>query len=498
MQRIILILLLSAIFFSGCRKSEDTVPEPEMSIYNFVFKKGYNFGLTQNVMLSGSKDTLSGYIPYDADITNLVASFEFVGAEVRIGEIVQRSGISVNNYSKLVTYTVIGNDGSTKDYYIKLKWFTGLPIIYINTLNGVEISSKEEYVPGNASIFGGTNYDDGSGEMKIRGRGHSTWRIHPKKPYQLKFENKTEVLGMPKDKKWIFLAEHSDKTLLRNSLAFEMGNISNLDWTPQSVFTEVFINDEYNGTYNVCQKVEESSNRVDIGEEGYLLEIDTPDQLDREDIYLYSTKFIIQVKEPEIAFESAEFYEIKNHIIGFESVLYSTFFKNPETGYRKYIDVNSFVDWYLINEIAKNQDSRSYSSMYFSYVPGEKIKMGPLWDFDLGFGNVDYSECEYPTGFWVKDHEWIKRLFEDPYFVNKVKERFEYFYNNKSYLIDFIDEKAEYLSLAQEENDKRWDVFGNYIWPNPVVYDTHQEEVNHLKQWLVTRMGWLNNEFKEM
>ena len=112
--------------------------------------------------------------------------------------------------------------------------------------------------------------------MKIRGRGNSTWGLHPKKPFQMKLSDKAEFLGMPKDKKWLFLAEYSDKTMLRNKISFEMGYISNLDWTPQGRFAEVYINDQYNGTYNITQKVEESDNRVVLGDTGYLLELDQP------------------------------------------------------------------------------------------------------------------------------------------------------------------------------------------------------------------------------
>lgn len=498
MKKAIIFLLLTVSVLSGCKKEDDDVVEPEISISNFSFKKASNPNLTNDIYTIPKGNSMSGNIPYEIDIRYLVASFDFIGEEVRIGEDVQKSSITANDFSSTVTYTVVGKEGNTKDYDVNILWFTGLPIFKIVTDYGVEITSKEEYIVGKANIIGVGNYDDASGDMKIRGRGHSTWGLHPKKPYQLKFDKKTKVLGMPKDKKWLLLAEHSDKTLMRNQLAFEMGYISNLDWTPECVYAEVFLNDEYNGTYNICQKVEGGNHRVDLGDDGYLLEIDTPDHLDPDDVYFNSSRFTIQVKEPETTIGSPIYHNIKNYVLEFENILYSNNFTDPVYGYRRYIDVNSFVDWFIINEIAKNQDARSYSSIFFNYIPGEKIKMGPLWDFDLGFGNVDYSECVYPTGFWVKEHAWIKRLLQDPYFVNEVKERYKYFSSQESYFIQLIDEKAEYLRLAQQENDNRWHVFGNYIWPNPVVYDTHQEEVQHLKEWLVTRMRWLDDAIEAM
>ena len=191
--------------------------------------------------------------------------------------------------------------------------------------------------------------------MKIRGRGNSTWG-HPKKPFQMKLSDKSSFLGMPSDKKWLFLAEYSDKSLLRNTIAFELGYISNLEWTPASEFAEVFINNEYNGTYNISQKVEESDNRVVLGDNGYLLELDQLNRIDSDDIYFESAitdKFIINIKEPDLDRTSDEYTYIKNLIKDFEEALYSSDFQNEDIGYKQYIDLESFVDWYLISEITK-------------------------------------------------------------------------------------------------------------------------------------------------
>lgn len=473
--------------------------QPELALSNFKFAKSQNPGLNSDVYLLLTDQKLNGNVPYEADVSSLIASFDFVGAEVRVGDQIQTSGTTINDFSETLTYTVVGSDGSTKNYEIDVVWYTGLPILYITTENGVPISSKDDYVNGLATIEGGRWFDDVSAEMKIKGRGHSTWYLHPKKPYQLKFDDKTEVLGMPAEKKWILLAEHSDKTLIRNSLAFEMGYLSALDWTPQHRYSEVFINGEYNGTYNITQKVEEGESRVNVGPNGFLCEIDTPDHLEDGDVYFASSRFsTIQIKFPETSFGSTSYNEIKDHIDAFENVLYSASFADPVNGYKKYIDVASFVDWYLINEMAKNVDAWGYSSIYFNYVPGGKIKMGPLWDFDLGFGNVDYADSEYPEGFWVKNHAWFNRLFQDPAFVSQVKTRFAFFRSHQSDLLQFIDDEAAYLKWAQVENNNKWEVFGQYVWPNPVVYGSHHEEVEHLKNWFITRMNWLNDAFEGM
>ena len=271
-----------------------------------------------------------------------------------------------------------------------------------------------------------------------------------------------------------------------------MGYLSNLDWTPESHFAEVFINDQYNGTYNITQKVEASDHRVALGSNGYLMEIDQLERMKSDDVYFYTEKFLINIKEPEVDWDGEEYNYAKNLLNEFETALFSVNFKDPQLGYQKYIDVESFIDWYLISEITKNQDSKSWSSIFLNVIPGEKIKMGPLWDFDLAFGNVNYSECEFPEGFWVKDNPWYQQLFKDPYFVALVKERFQYFKQHQLLILEKIDGYATYLSKSQFENDLRWDTIGNPVWPNPVVFPTYEQEVAHLKSWYSQRMNWLD------
>ena len=381
--------------------------------------------------------------------------------------------------------------------------FTGLPILYVNT-SGVAIDSKEDYVEGVSSIVGGTNYPSFQDlEMKIKGRGNSTWwqgGIWGKKPYQIKFGDKTEVLNMPKDKKWVLLAELSDKSLIRNKIAREIANISRFDYVPQAEYSEVFINEQHVGAYLIGQKVEESKNRVNIGDTGYLIEIDTDanGRIETDDVYFRSSQWssryedgVFNIKEPSLEYDSEEFNLIKDHVNDFEEALFGNNFKDPDLGYRSFIDLPSFIDWFLVNEISKNQDARSYSSIYFNYIPGEKIKMGPVWDFDLAFGNVDYSNAENPEGFWIKENLWFKRMFEDPYFSDLVNTRFNYYENNLSSILSKVDEFENYLSKSQKKNFEIWDILSKDVWPIPVKYDTHSEYVEYLKNWIDTRMLWL-------
>ena len=641
------------VFASGCGgggggsslPSEPPAAQLAPVISTFSFLEENNADLDADVPLTINNGSITGRIPTNISVTDLIASFQHSGSSVSITSIDQQSGSTANDFSTILTYTTSGSDGQTTDYQVDLTRFTDLPVVYLTTDFYAAIDSKDDYVQGESSIDGGRHFDDlAPVEMKIRGRGNSTWYLHPKKPFQMKLSDKAEFLGMPNDKKWLFLAEYSDKTMLRNKISFEMGYISNLDWTPQGRFAEVYINDEYNGTYNITQKVEESDNRVPLGDTGYLLELDQLERLDSDDVYFESAitdKFLVNVKEPSIERNSPEYVYIKERINHCENVIsgvstgnssffavfatisdnvwdvnlsqtmtlipdsnYTVSFKamssinrtmiaglglyhdpwtnvgesvslttdwqtftltqtttdfgdnqsrvlfdmggdeggeiyiddvsvltadgvelvtngdfanreasweggaatpeniiympHAEMRYTDCIDIDSFVDWYLISEITKNVDSKSFSSIFLNVMPGEKIKMGPLWDFDLSFGNVDYADSRYAEGWWVKYHPWYERLFEYPDFVDRVKERFAFFRANQGLILDKIDTYAEQLQWAQQENDNKWQTLGMYVWPNPVVFDTYQEEVDHMKAWYVDRMTWLDNAITDL
>ena len=472
------------------------------TITSFSFTAEKNTELNQNANLELNGNTFKGRITQNINISELIPDFSYTGSSVSVDGNPQESGVTPNNFDNVVIYKVVNDLGDEAIYQIDVTKFTGLPIINLFTDGSVQIDSKEDYVEGDVSLDGRRDFESLSDlSMKIRGRGNSTWFIHPKKPFQMKLSEKSAFLGMPEDKKWLFLAEYSDKTMLRNTMAFELGYMSNLDWTPAGEFAEVYLNGEYNGTYNITEKVEASSNRVALGDTGYLLELDQLDRIDPDDVYFESIvteKFIINIKEPELNYGSEEFRYVENLIAEFEGALFGANFQDENAGYKKYINLESFIDWYLISEITKNVDSRWYSSIYLNVMPGEKIKMGPLWDFDLAFGNTDYADTQYYEGWWVRFNPWYERLFQDPAFTQMVKDRFIYFKDNEDLIIQKIDEYAEKLKWAQAENNNKWQTIGTYVWPNPVIYDTYQEEVDHLKNWYLARMEWLEEAFNDL
>jgi hypothetical protein len=490
------IIALSVLFFISCNREEDPVivisEEPVFA--DLAFLRPYNPGLTENVWLEEEEGLWSGVLPEGARIGELVASFDCADAyQVYVDGVEQRSGVTVNDFRKGLHYQVIGPE-DTLEYDVDLSYESNipLPVIYLETENGAVIDSKEDYIPATLRLEGQGQFPDLQSPIQIRGRGNSTWGIHPKKPYQIKFPEKKELLGMPEDKRWLFLAEYSDKTFLRNKFAFEMAYRSDLEWTPHSEFAEVYLNGSYNGLYHITQKVEESTNRLDITDEGFLLEIDHPDRLDPDDIFFYSDYFLLNIKEPDLEDYGSESDYIESYIDAFEDALFGPYFKHPTNGYRKFIDEKSVVDWFIVNEIAKNVDAKSFSSIFMYLAPGQKMKMGPIWDFDLGYGNVNYADPEFPQGWWVRENPWIDRMLQDPAFVALVKERYAHLRSKQNELFDLMDEEVLYLRTAIEANDDRWHTLGMYVWPNPVWYNTYDEELAHLKKWITQRLAWMD------
>ena len=369
-----------------------------------------------------------------------------------------------------------------------------VPLIHIYTNTPLEYISKTQYTDGTIQIESDEPYLClESSSVKLRGRGNTTWSF-PKKPFQIKFSEPKELLGMSSARKWIFLAHYSDKSLLRTETAFELSRRSEINWTSNSRFVELYLNAEYLGVYQLVEKIEAVTNRVNDGE-GFLLECNRENRIGDDDVYFESDFHFYTIKEPEVSFGDPQFNLIKNYIKKAEEVLFGTDFQDTLFGYRKYIDTESFVDWYIIHEITQNSESAWGTSGYMNYVPGEKIKMGPIWDFDLSLGNTYGISTD---GFIIKGAGWYAQLFQDSSFVHQVKQRYTYFYSLKDEILEKVASNAYLLDKPQERNFIKWPILGVWVWPNAVTFNEYNHEVAYLKDWCSERMDWLNQAIDDL
>ena len=483
------------------------IKNPSNELLEFSFLKSNNPNLNEDIYFEINGNIVYAYSQDFVDPRNLIASFKHNSKFIRSNLTEQISNESINNFNNIVYYELIAANGDKNIYQINFESFTDIPVILINTENKKEIDSKDEYLEGDLTFIGrGFENSEFTKSIKIRGRGHFSWD-QPKKPYQLKFKEKTAFFDMAKDKKWILLANYSDNTMLRTAITQKLGHISNLEWTPSSYFSEVFINGRYNGTYQISEKVEEDTHRVNIEKNGFLIEIDQLNRMKNDDVFIESYEHLYKIKFPETNINSDEYNYFKNFILNFEKKLFSDEFKDPVNGYRNLIDLESFVDYYLINEINNDADKifktgAFSSSVYMTLIPGGKLKFGPLWDYDLAFGNIRRNNHENPEGFWLKAYSsWFKQMFKDPYFIKMVKERFLYFYSNKDNVINFSNKLSEKLTKSRIENERVWQTLGKYIFKNEVpafLFNSFQENQDHLNNYIITRFEWLKNEIEKL
>jgi hypothetical protein len=387
-----------------------------------------------------------------------------------------------------------------------------LPTMTINTADAQQITSKEVYLTGTYKIPDLNGDILHEGDLEIKGRGNSTWSM-PKKPYKLKLADSTALMGMPGNKHWVLLANYSDKTLLRNETAFELSRLLAMEYTPRSVFVELYLNGAYRGVYQFTEHVRIGKDRVNIPElkvtdtsedkitGGYLIEVDARRG---ENFCFDSTKtpMVFCLSNPETLLETGweqHRQYIVNYINQTDEAIFGEQFTDPDTGYAAYIDVDSAIQYYLINELFKNVDGGLWASTFLFKKRGGKLFFGPIWDFDIAIGNVNYNNADTTDGWYIRNAPWFSRMFEDPAFEQKVRARWAQMKADGTLtaLLQHIDTQAAFLNDAQANNFEKWPILSIYVWPNRVVTGSYEGEINTMKEWLSERIIWMDAHFSD-
>jgi len=378
-----------------------------------------------------------------------------------------------------------------------------------------------------------TDYD---GYIGIEMRGQSSQYFFPKKSYGFETRDamgenlNVKLLGMPKENDWVLYAPYSDKSMMRNAITFELAK--SLDtYSSRTAFCELYIDDVYQGIYILMEKVKRDDSRVDvdslisINEDqnsitgGYIFKVDKKDA-DYVNVlsgwttypnpsYPNAMDITYQYVYPKAEdLKNTEYTYIKDYVTTAEEVLISSDFANKETGYNRYFNLGSFVDFMLINEVSKEVDKYRYSTYFHKKKDskGGEIYAGPIWDFNLGYGNVDYWADGLETSGWlfsdVKNVDysimfWWKRLMEDPYFESIATERYHSLRSKEwsdKQVIYLIDSIASHIDEAQARNYVRWPILGTYVWPNYLWANmTYADEVQSFKTWILNRLAWMDD-----
>ncbi|WNM72600.1 hypothetical protein SEA_BOMBITAS_39 [Mycobacterium phage Bombitas] len=374
----------------------------------------------------------------------------------------------------------------------------GIPTLEINT-NDVAIVDKENYVEATFTLNGQTY------QGEIRGRGNSTWEM-PKKPWRVRLDSAAELLGMPESRHWALLANYIDRSAARNAIAMTIGaRLSGLDWTPRYRYVEVVLNGVYEGLYQLMELVQFDPNRVNaepangtsgLGLTGaYLLEIDGYRDADVVIDTVHDDLPII-MDDPDGATAEQVAY-ITDWLENFETVLYDDEeWLDPDTGYKTLIDLDSFVDWYLVNELLVSIDAgfetsvKLYKTRDTDDTPG-KLFLGPMWDYDQSMGRAGNTTFSH-EGWWLLETTqpasgtpypgatWIVRMMEDPDFLDALGVRWPQIVALLDDLDEMVTRTMRHIALARV-NDQ-------VIWSSGGTWSANAAEI---VDWLEDRMEWI-------
>jgi len=449
------------------------------------------------------------------------------------------SDLSANPY----LHAGITNSGSY--YHGTPTWFyppfvydsTMLPLLIIDTdgqyiINDPRITATMNLVDNGAGNYNHSS-DPGnaySGQISIEIRGESSAWFSPKKSYSFETQtdlgenNNVSLLGLPEENDYVLYAPYSDKSMLRNVLTYrlfeEMGN-----YAPRTRFVDVVVNNDYQGLYILTEKIKRDKNRVDMakllpedisGNEltgGYLLRIDKLSGMPSTHFWTsavsppYSgfmpvTYSYFDPKYDEL--NATQMAYIKGHMEDFESALVAGYFKDPELGYRAYLDVPSMVDMMILNEFTKEVDAYLFSHYFYKQKDsdGGLLVNGPPWDYNLAFGNNDYYADIHLTFNWIYTQDnrvyWWNRVMEDSWFRKQLRCRWDELYQtvlSSENLHAIVDSSLIVMGESVSSNYQRWPILGTYIWPNSFVGQTYSEEEWFLRNWMDDRIEWMDSKW---
>lgn len=414
------------------------------------------------------------------------------------------------NLAELAFYGEKGEGDDSQFYQI-----TNLPTVVINTKGAQEVTSKEEELSSVVYIVS----EEGkkllaTEKTGVRGRGNASWNF-PKKPYRLKFDEKQQLLDAPaKAKKWTLINNYGDKTLMRNILAFELSRRFGLAYTPYCHPVDVVLNGEYRGCYQLCDQIEVNKNRVNITEMepedvalpelsgGYLIEVDA--YASTEASHFYSTLGTpVTIKSPDDEdIVNAQTRYITDYFNRMENAVFASNFADPETGYRRYLDLDSFLKHFMVGEMSGNTDT--YWSVYMTKDrESDKFFTGPVWDFDIAFDNdqrtypiathTDYIFASKGSVASEAMRQIVNRIVkEDDGARQRLLELWSEARNTKGIdetsLLEYVDKTVELLNESQKLNFLRWNILSERVHENPQASGSYEGEVAIVKNFIRKRL----------
>lgn len=407
---------------------------------------------------------------------------------------------------------------------------SSLPVVHIETGDDSITSQGIVVRFGIADHPGGTGFSDPpdahSGFADVNFHGTSSSGMD-KKSYAIELtdsvgnEAKAPLLGMSSESKWVLVAGFPDKSLIRNAFGYAMASAAGR-YAPRNRLVELVLNGDYEGVYLLVERVQRDEARVDVSKldsgdtlgdnltGGYILRVDRSSDgngwtSSRDSLVYFQYQY---PSEQKLSRRQREY--IRWYVDGFERAMSSTGFADPDTGYSRWIDVGSFVDYLLLEELVKNVDGYRLSGYLHKQKDskGGKLRAGPVWDLDFSSGMPDYYNAWKPAG-WVYEWDaraakdraaipfWWKKLANEPGFRSTMSCRWKSLrqgeWSDVAWRARF-DSLVDRAGSAQARNFQRWNVLKKKMWPEVYVPGTYQGEIDTMQNWLSARIAWIDGQ----
>lgn len=374
--------------------------------------------------------------------------------------------------------------------------YADIPRIVIETEGRQKIEDRENEIPAKLRIWGKESVLSDLQNITIRGRGNSSWEM-PQKGYKIEFEKGAAPLGLPQNRDWALIANYADKSLVKNYITYRLSEMLGALYSPKCDFAELYLNGEYQGVYLLTETIKVGKNRVNIPKDNnsFLVEADEKYKDDEQVIFSDiltrdSVGKAYRVHNPKDASEFT-LSVLKKHIEEFENFIYLIDRTKPND-IEAWLDIDESIKFYWIQEFSKNPDALFYTSVYFTWTVGDKIKMGPVWDFDLAYGGHESQEITSPTNWYITKY-WYKFLVRDADYKSQLNKFWFKKRNTFEALLDTVDATKKRIKKAANNNFKRWDILGSTAYEHHTKqFNSYDEAILDLKNWMIQRIEWID------
>jgi len=371
--------------------------------------------------------------------------------------------------------------------------YAGLPRLVIETKDFAGIRDRETEIPSHLQIYGEKAPESEVYELTVRGRGNSSFKM-PKYGLKLEFKDKVKLLGMPKNRDWALIANYGDKTHLRNYMMTRLSEWLGAKYTPRMQFVELYLNRKYMGLYLLSESIKVAKNRVNIEENDTTFLVEKEDSKKFDPPYVQSDNgYYYHIKSPKNPSPETE-QLLLDYINAFENFAMRPYRYNSDE-IVDWVDLDDYLLFYWVHEFSKNEDGNFARSVHFTWKKGEPIHFGPLWDFDLAFGNASREQNKTPEEWYIRryrlNYYLLQNTLIDSASIDYWKDHRETF---KS-LIDSVPLYRSIIDKAIENEYRRWPIMQNTEnWALKDPYGSYDEAVETMIDWMKQRYRWIDKE----